>query len=243
MAGTTKQIADAIGAETGSDLLGKLAGNTLAGIGGGIVGGTTGAAAAANVNLYNQWRDSGSTDIDTLERAAGISDGGKRTSTLERILQGIALAANAVLGMEGGPPPGASPSAVLVNSAAGALPAQALAGQGITPSHAIFNDGGGETTNSEATSPVGVSGSPMVVPRGTNVPTTINGVDYTGHAIDQMQGRGIPPSVVKNTIQNGNTFPTRTGTTGYYDSVNNVRVITNSNTGRVVAVIPGVPGK
>ncbi|WP_206426994.1 hypothetical protein [Burkholderia gladioli] len=142
LAGTTKQIADAIGAETGSDLLGKLAGNTLAGIGGGIVGGTTGAAAAANVNLYNQWRDSGSTDIDTLERAAGISDGGKRTSTLERILKGIALAANAVLGMEGGPPPGASPSAVLVNSAAGALPAQALAGQGIAPSHAIFNDGG-----------------------------------------------------------------------------------------------------
>ncbi|WP_409995211.1 hypothetical protein [Burkholderia sp. SJZ115] len=148
LAGTTKQIADAIGAETGSDLLGKLAGNTLAGIGGGIVGGTTGAAAAANVNLYNQWRDSGSTDIDTLEQAAGISDGGKRTSTLERILQGIALAANAVLGMEGGPPPGASPSAVLVNSAAGALPAQALAGQGIAPSHAIFNDGGGGTTSS-----------------------------------------------------------------------------------------------
>lgn len=150
LAGTTKQIADAIGAETGSDLLGKLAGNTLAGIGGGIVGGTTGAAAAANVNLYNQWRDSGSTDIDTLERAAGISDGGKRTSTLERILQGIALAANAVLGMEGGPPPGASPSAVLVNSAAGALPAQALAGQGIAPSHAIFNDGGGKATDTAA---------------------------------------------------------------------------------------------
>ncbi|WP_345891761.1 hemagglutinin repeat-containing protein [Burkholderia sp. Tr-860] len=147
LAGTTKQIADAIGAETGSDLLGKLAGNTLAGIGGGIVGGTTGAAAAANVNLYNQWRDSGSTDIDTLERAAGISDGGKRPSTLERILQGLELGANVLLGMEGGPPPGASPGAVLVNSAAGALPAQALAGQGIAPSHAIFNDGGDKSTD------------------------------------------------------------------------------------------------
>lgn len=94
-----------------------------------------------------------------------------------------------------------------------------------------------------ATSPVGVSGSPMTVPRGTNVPTTISGVDYSAHAIDQMQGRGIPPTAVKNTIQNGVVYPTGEGTTGYYDSVNNVRVITNSTTGRVVTVIPGAPSK
>lgn len=83
----------------------------------------------------------------------------------------------------------------------------------------------------------------MTVPRGTNVPATINGVDYSAHAIDQMQGRGIPPSVVQNTIQNGAVYPTGAGTTGYYDPVNNVRVITNSTNGRVVTVIPGAPGK
>lgn len=83
----------------------------------------------------------------------------------------------------------------------------------------------------------------MTVPRGTNVPTTINDVDYSAHAIDQMQGRGIPPSVVQNTIQNGTVYPTGAGTTGYYDPVNNVRVITNSTTGLVVTVIPGAPGK
>lgn len=99
------------------------------------------------------------------------------------------------------------------------------------------------TGGSGATSPVGVSGSPMTVPRGTNAPTTINGIDYSGHAIDQMQGRGVPPSVVQNTIENGQPFPTRMGTAGYYDPVNNVRVITNSNTGRVVTVIPGAAGK
>jgi filamentous hemagglutinin len=98
-------------------------------------------------------------------------------------------------------------------------------------------------TNREATSPVGVSGSPMTVPRGTNAPTTINDVNYSAHAIDRMQGRGIPPSVVQNTIQNGTVYPTGAGTTGHYDSVNNVRVITNSTTGLVVTVIPGAPGK
>lgn len=83
----------------------------------------------------------------------------------------------------------------------------------------------------------------MTVSRGTNVPTTINGVDYSAHAIDQMQGRGIPPSVVQNTIQYGAVYPTKAGTMGYYDSINNVRVITNSTSGRVVTVIPGAPGK
>ncbi|WP_433705970.1 DUF4258 domain-containing protein [Paraburkholderia sacchari] len=93
----------------------------------------------------------------------------------------------------------------------------------------------------DASTPVRVSGSPMDVPRGTNAPATIGGVDYSAHAIDQMQGRGVPPSVVKNTIENGVNYPTRPGTTGYYDPVSNVRVVTNSKTGLVVTVIPGAP--
>ncbi len=76
-----------------------------------------------------------------------------------------------------------------------------------------------------------------------NSPATINGRPYSGHAIDQMQNRGIPPSVVDNTIRNGTPFSTRpgSGTTGYYDAVNGVRVIVNSRTGNVVTVIPGKP--
>ena len=102
--------------------------------------------------------------------------------------------------------------------------------------------GGGDGAKSPST-PTGISGSPMDVPRGTNTPTTINGVDYSGHAMDQMQGRGVPPSAVQNTIENGVNYPTREGTTGYYDPVNNLRVVTNSKTGLVVTVIPGAPGK
>ncbi|GAB2915451.1 hypothetical protein GCM10027093_62610 [Paraburkholderia jirisanensis] len=98
-------------------------------------------------------------------------------------------------------------------------------------------------TNKDSSTPVGVGGSPMDVPRGTNQPSSIGGVDYSGHAIDQMQGRGVPPSAVKNAIEQGVIYPTREGTTGYYDSENNIRVVTNSKTGLVVTVIPGAPGK
>ncbi|SAL04278.1 cell surface protein [Caballeronia ptereochthonis] len=57
LADQTKRIADTIADGTGSELIGKFAGNTLNVIGGGIIGGPAGAAAASNVNLYNQWND------------------------------------------------------------------------------------------------------------------------------------------------------------------------------------------
>jgi filamentous hemagglutinin len=97
------------------------------------------------------------------------------------------------------------------------------------------------TTGPPASTPVGRSGNPLggVQP---NAPTTIAGRPYSGHAIDQMQARGIPPSVVENTIQHGRPFPGNTpGTTGYYDPTNNVSVITNTTTRNVITVRPGPP--
>ncbi len=67
------------------------------------------------------------------------------------------------------------------------------------------------------------------------------GRDYSGHAFDQMQARGIMPTVVENTLRTGQSFPTRLGTSGYYDPSNNILVIINSKTGRIVTVIPGTP--
>jgi hypothetical protein len=89
--------------------------------------------------------------------------------------------------------------------------------------------------------PVGRLGNPMQVPGPQNIRTTISGREFSGHALDQIQGRGFVPSVVENTIQQGTTFPTGAGTTGYFDWVNRVRVITDSASGRVVTVIPGAP--
>lgn len=74
-----------------------------------------------------------------------------------------------------------------------------------------------------------------------NAPTTIDGREYSGHALDQMQNRGLMPTVVENAIRNGVASPGKyAGSTQYLDTVNRFRVIVNSETGRVVTVIPGV---
>lgn len=74
-------------------------------------------------------------------------------------------------------------------------------------------------------------------PAPRNSPTTINGRDYSGHAIDRMQERGYVTSVVENAIRVGASTP---GTTVFTDAVNQLRVMVNSDTGRVVTIIPGV---
>ena len=81
-----------------------------------------------------------------------------------------------------------------------------------------------------------------VPPRNTS--GEYNGVPYSGHAFDQMQNRGIPPSVVEQTLGNGTPSPGKfPGTTQYYDSTNNITVVTNSGSGKVVTIIPGKVGK
>jgi RHS repeat-associated protein len=90
--------------------------------------------------------------------------------------------------------------------------------------------------------PVGrVERGPMTVQTpGTNSPATIGGRDYTGHALDRMQQRGLVPSVVEDAITHGSPSPGRVaGTTAYYSSSNNVTVITDTASGRVITTYPG----
>ena len=72
-------------------------------------------------------------------------------------------------------------------------------------------------------------GNPTYQP-GRNAPGEVNGIPYSGHALDQMQNRGIMPSVVQNTIETGVASPGRAGAVKYYDSVNNVQVVVNPAT-------------
>lgn len=88
-----------------------------------------------------------------------------------------------------------------------------------------------------ASTPVGSKRSPLgsVDP---NPPSTIDGRNYGGHAVDRMQARGVPPSVVENTIQHGAVSPDPIpGRLRHLDPANNVTVITEG--GKVVTVIPG----
>ncbi|WP_431023858.1 DUF637 domain-containing protein [Halomonas sp. H5] len=77
-------------------------------------------------------------------------------------------------------------------------------------------------------------------PAPRNSPTTINGRDYSGHAIDRMQERGFTPSVIENAIKSGaRSEGNKPNTTVFADGGNKLRVIINSETGRVITVIGG----
>jgi RHS repeat-associated protein len=69
-----------------------------------------------------------------------------------------------------------------------------------------------------------------------NAPGSVNGVNYSGHAFDQMRNRGLVPSVVENALRTGTrTLGNTPGTTVFTDATNSVRVITNAE-GRVITV-------
>jgi len=86
-----------------------------------------------------------------------------------------------------------------------------------------------------ASTPVGRRGAPIDVAPGTNTGTQIGGRSYTGHALDQMQGRGAVPSVVEDTIANGTKSPGNLPNTMKY-STSQADVVTNTR-GDVVTVI------
>ncbi|WP_342755004.1 hemagglutinin repeat-containing protein [Pantoea sp. MBD-2R] len=92
-----------------------------------------------------------------------------------------------------------------------------------------------------ATLPMGSKRNPMNQPGNPsyqpvrNQPGTISNREYSGHALDRMQDRGITPSVVENTIKNGKSTPSRGGTTVHFDPESKVSVVTNES-GRVVTV-------
>jgi len=86
-----------------------------------------------------------------------------------------------------------------------------------------------------ASDPVGRRGAPIEIEPGSNTPATIGGREFTGHALDRMQGRGLTPTVVENTIQQGKAFPGSVpGTTRFVDPVNRTTAVVDTATGRVV---------
>jgi hypothetical protein len=88
--------------------------------------------------------------------------------------------------------------------------------------------------------PNGQKGSPMPHYGQSNEPMNINGTQFSGHALDQMQSRGIPLSAVERALRVGEIIPSRDGTTMFYDAANNVRVI-ESASGRIITVGLGKP--
>lgn len=100
-----------------------------------------------------------------------------------------------------------------------------------------------EAAGVSARSPVGRTGRPLENAKfqpSRNPRGSVDGREYSRHAFDQMQNRGLTPSVVENTIRNGVAMPGKyAGTTLHYDAVNHVSIITENASGRVVTVSAG----
>lgn len=97
-----------------------------------------------------------------------------------------------------------------------------------------------ESVNNEGvhpSTPTGQRGNPLHVKPGTNKATSIGGRDYSGHALDRMQERGIPPSAVDDAIKNGEPSSGKGPGTTVYSGANGVTVVTGGG-GRVVTVFP-----
>jgi len=69
-----------------------------------------------------------------------------------------------------------------------------------------------------------------------NAPGVINGREFSGHALDRMQGQGIMPSVVEQVLGGAEIPGKRAGTTAFYDPINDLTAIINSRTRRVITV-------
>ena len=92
----------------------------------------------------------------------------------------------------------------------------------------------------DPSTPTGQRGSPMDVKHGTNEPQTIGGREFTGHALDQMQGRGVTPTAVEDAITNGAAKPDKEypeSRTEHASQDERVVVITDNGSGRVITVM------
>jgi hypothetical protein len=113
-------------------------------------------------------------------------------------------------------------------------------GGGTGAADAAAGTAGANGGDKDPSTPVGGSGDKtMDVKPGTNKPTTIDGLDYSGHALDQMQGRGVPPSAVKDAVESGSSKPDKQypdSRTEHTSQDGRVRVITGNDSGRVITV-------
>lgn len=97
-------------------------------------------------------------------------------------------------------------------------------------------EGAGAAAGEEtaARTPVGTRGSPLWVAPGTNADRAIDGISYSGHALDEMQSEGITPSVVKDAIENGSKVPSYGDRMAHFGD--GVKVVTD-RTRKVITVM------
>jgi hypothetical protein len=188
--------------------------------------------------------------LDDFYRQSILKPGRDIAGYVHDAINDPAYFAHAIGPSLGGLGPVASQLPGAVKSALGAIglagrevPDEGNAGGGSLGSSAVNDFRSSDTTlpgDKSATTPVGRRGEPIAVKPGTNRPTAIGGRTFTGHAGDQMQGRGVPPSAVEDAIRNGATRPGNGPGETVHIGSNGVIVVTGSD-GQVITVITGKP--
>jgi hypothetical protein len=64
----------------------------------------------------------------------------------------------------------------------------------------------------------------------------IDGHQYSGHALDQIRNRGIPMSVVKDTLRTGTKIPSRNETSIFYNATEKIQVVVDNKTKNIITV-------
>lgn len=76
---------------------------------------------------------------------------------------------------------------------------------------------------------LGHKGKEIKILHGTNESAVIDGILYSGHALDRMQQRGFTPSVVKHIIETGERSLAKHGRVKIYSHENNMSIILEGN--------------
>lgn len=92
-------------------------------------------------------------------------------------------------------------------------------------------------TDETAKWPVGRQGRGDKILAARNSPGTVDGINYSGHAFDQMRLRGFTPSVIKEAIEYGTVVGDEDPTVITFTSQDRVSVVYNWNTGTVITVM------
>ncbi len=171
--------------------------------------------------------------------ATGKTPSGAEASTEERVVAAAPLGLGVVGKLAGAVKGAAGWFGARAKAVAGFFRREGVVAEGVVLEGAAARGAG--VAEREATGFLGSRRAPL--PNAPYQPlrngdAVIGGRTFGGHALDQMQNRGLIPSVVENAIQTGMRSPDPiVGRFRFFDAVNKFTVITEGE--RVVTVIPG----
>lgn len=202
-----------------------------------------------NYRNISDWGHNGLTVLGAVPVVGTVADVFDAVWTLGEYATGftngkVALASVSAVALNLAPGPGDAGATALKFGARNSDVIGGVAAKGVHPSTPVGRTGSWQDTSQftgntvKANRELNVAGARAGAPP-VNSPATIGSRDFSGHALDRMQQRGYVPSVVEDAIRSGTRTPSYGGASSYYSPSNNLTVIVNDATGKVVTVRGG----